>query len=49
MKYEGQITENFSWEEFQRSSKSEDLGIDNSIPGRRDAWCCMMRNMREKG
>lgn len=32
MKYEGQITENFSWEEFQRSSKAEELGIDNSIP-----------------
>lgn len=31
MKYEGQITENFSWEEFQRSSKAEELGIDNSI------------------
>ena len=32
MKYEGQITENFSWKEFQRSSKAEELGIDNSIP-----------------
>lgn len=32
MKYEGQITVNFSWEEFQRSSKAEELGIDNSIP-----------------
>lgn len=31
MKYEGQITENFSWEEFQHSSKAEELGIDNSI------------------
>ena len=32
MKYEGQITENFSWEEFQSSSKAEELGIENSIP-----------------
>ena len=32
MKYEGQISENFSWEEFQNSSKAEELGIDNSIP-----------------
>lgn len=32
MKYEGQITENFSWEEFQSSCKAEELGIDNCIP-----------------
>ena len=32
MKYEGQISENFSWEEFQNSCKAEELGIDNSIP-----------------
>ncbi len=32
MRYEGQITENFSWEEFQRSGKAEELAIDNSIP-----------------
>lgn len=30
--FEGQITENFSWEEFYRSSKAEELGIYNSIP-----------------
>lgn len=32
MMYKGQITENFNWEGFQRSSKAEELGIDNSIP-----------------
>ncbi len=28
----GKITENFSWEEFERSAKADELGIDNSIP-----------------
>lgn len=32
MKYEGQISENFSWNEFQRSSKAEELGTNNNIP-----------------
>ncbi len=28
----GKITENFRWEEFERSVKADELGIDNSIP-----------------
>lgn len=32
MKYTGQISENFTWEEFQRSEAADKLGIDNSIP-----------------
>ncbi len=28
----GKITDNFSWEEFERSAKADELGIDNSIP-----------------
>ena len=28
----GYITKNFSWEEFERSSKAAELGIDNTIP-----------------
>ena len=28
----GTITKNFSWEEFERSSKADELGIDNTIP-----------------
>lgn len=32
MKYTGHITENFTWEELQRSPTADKLGIDNSIP-----------------
>lgn len=32
MKYTDQITENFTWEEFQRSPTADKLDIDNSIP-----------------
>lgn len=28
----GTITKNFSWEEFERSNKAAELGIDNTIP-----------------
>lgn len=28
----GYITKNFRWEEFERSSKAVELGIDNTIP-----------------
>ena len=28
----GTITKNFSWEEFERSNKADELGIDNAIP-----------------
>ena len=28
----GYITKNFRWEEFERSSKAAELGIDNTIP-----------------
>lgn len=28
----GRITENFSWEEFERSGKAAELAIDNTIP-----------------
>ncbi len=28
----GKISEKFSWEEFERSAKADELGIDNSIP-----------------
>ena len=28
----GTITQNFSWEEFERSNKATELGIDNTIP-----------------
>lgn len=30
--YTGRISENFTWEEFQRSEAADKLGIDNSIP-----------------
>lgn len=30
--YTGHISENFTWEEFQRSEAADKLGIDNSIP-----------------
>lgn len=30
--YTGHISENFTWEEFQRSPTADKLGIDNSIP-----------------
>jgi hypothetical protein len=32
MKYTGQISENFTWEEFQQSETADKLGIDNRIP-----------------
>ena len=32
MTYTGNISENFTWEEFQRSAKAQQLHIDNSIP-----------------
>lgn len=28
----GSITKNFRWEEFERSNKADELGIDNTIP-----------------
>lgn len=28
----GLITKNFRWEEFERSNKADELGIDNTIP-----------------
>ena len=30
----GTITKNFSWEEFERSNKADELGIDNAIPNK---------------
>lgn len=32
MTYTGPISENFEWEEFERSETADRLGIDNSIP-----------------
>ena len=32
MTYTGNISENFTWEEFQRSAKALQLNIDNSVP-----------------
>lgn len=30
--YTGNITDHFSWDEFERSAKAQELGIDNRIP-----------------
>lgn len=32
MTYTGNISENFTWEEFQRSARALQLNIDNSVP-----------------